>query len=372
MLVQKTILFSLSRLAFLVFMISCCGDPVTPPVDGEDDLSEIPYNPQSYKIEIPDYFPELESPADNEMTVDGVALGRRLFYDPILSSDGSMSCASCHKQENSFSDPSTTSQGVLGEFGTRNAMSLVNTGFFYEGLFWDGREPTLESQALVPVEDPIELHEMWPNVEKKLRDHDTYPTDFRKAFGISKSGQIDRTLVTKALAQFQRSIVSYDSKFDKVKRNEAFFTEQEFEGFDMFFDISPTLPDAECGHCHNEPLFTTNEYFNNGIQEVTDYYGFSDLGLGGVTNNKFDNGKFRVPSLRNIALTAPYMHDGRFQTLEEVLDHYNSGGHEFENVDPLVLKLGLTESQKSNLLAFLQTLTDSTVVTSSKFSDPSK
>lgn len=362
-------LYSIFGLLILGIVIGC-DDPVTPIPMDPGDLTDIAYNPVTQEVTLPAYFPQLENPEDNPLTEEGVRLGRKLFYDPILSSDNSISCASCHQQKHAFTDALATSTGVTGMTGKRSSMSLMNSGFYYRGLFWDGRETNLESQALVPVEDPIEMHEMWPNVIKKLQKDPDYPSDFRRAFGIENISDISREHVTKALAQFQRTLVSSNSKFDRVKQNKDFFTEEEYEGFSMFFDSSPVLPDAECGHCHNEPLFTTNEYFNNGIQEVSSYSDFTDLGRGEFTGIKFDNGKFRVPTLRNIVFTAPYMHDGRFQTLEEVMDHYSSGGHSFENVDPLVYPLKLSEKEKQSLIAFLHTLSDSTILNNPDFSSP--
>lgn len=363
-------------LCCLVLLMSCGKDSdhvedLPPTV--EDDLTQISFDPQEYELDLPPYFPALEQPSDNLLTIEGVELGRRLFYDPILSLDSTISCSSCHLQERAFADGLAVSTGVQGAVGKRSAMSLVNTGLFYNGLFWDGRSTTLEEQALIPVEDPLEMHESWPHVEQKLSRHPLYPELFRKAFGIERSRDISSELVAEALSQFQRTIVSHDSKFDKWFYETAsgvFPTDEEFNGYTMFFDHSGILPDAECGHCHNMPLFTTNEYFNNGVQQVESYEDFEDKGVGGVTGNRFDNGKFRAPSLRNIALTAPYMHDGRFATLDEVLEHYNSGGHVIGNVDPLIRPLALTEKQQKEIIAFLHMLTDTTVLSNPAYSDP--
>ena len=322
------------------------------------DLPKISYNPKPYPFQIPDRFPNINLPPDNPMTEDGVILGRRLFLDPILSADSSMSCASCHHSELSFTDANAVSRGIDGKAGRRSAMSLVNVAFYKEGLFWDGRAKTLEDQALIPVEDSVELHNSWDNVVEKLKAHSDYPVYFRKAFGINNIEEIDKFLVAKAIAQFERTLMSSNSKFDRVLSGKATFTEEEQAGYDIFFDASSELPDSECGHCHNAPLMTTNEYLNNGITLAETTGDFPDSGLGAVTGNPFDNGKFRVPSLRNIELTAPYMHDGRFQTLDAVIDHYNSGGQYGPNVSPLIRPLNLTEVHKRQLIAFLKTLTD--------------
>ncbi|MEM6726278.1 MAG: cytochrome c peroxidase [Bacteroidota bacterium] len=339
----------------------------------DKSLSSIPYEPVNYDLPQPVGFPQMEIPADNPLTVDGVELGRRLFFDPILSADGTQSCSSCHFQNSAFTDNQAVSRGIDGIAGTRSSMSLTNLGYNFNGLFWDGRVSTLEAQALLPVEDPIELHHSWVDVVCDLTNHPDYPTYFRKAFGIDNTNQITKELAAKAMAQFERSLVSYNSKFDRViYRQEEFFSDDELNGYEMFFDLaSGILPDAECGHCHNAPLFTVNNYRNNGLDEALDLAtDFEDNGFGNVTGNVFDNGKFRIPTLRNIALTAPYMHDGRFQTLEEVIDHYDSGGHYADNLDPLIFPIGLTEEQKGQILSFLHTLTDTTSLAGEQFSDP--
>ncbi len=357
-----------------VMLIWGCRKPSgVDPSDECEPLTHIDYEPTPKEVVVPPNFPPMPVPPDNPITEEGVALGRYLFYDPILSSDSTMSCASCHMPELSFTDGLAVSEGVTGEQGTRSAMSLLNVGYFLNGLFWDGRSPDLEDQALQPVENPVELHESWPRVEEKLRRHSLYPELFRKAFGIENTCEITKELTAKAIAQFERILVSSgQSKYDRRVNGVpgVFFTESELRGFDMFFDISPELPDAECGHCHNVPFFTTNDYFNNGIEAVSDLNGFPDKGRGDVTGSIFDNGKFRAPTLRNITLTAPYMHDGRFQTLEEVLDHYNSGGHYADNRDPLIRPLSLTEEQKQDIINFLKTLEDIPFTQNPEFQNP--
>ncbi len=359
--------YSLILLTAVFIFTSCKKEP---PID-ENDLSHIDYNPVEYIVQIPDEFPMLEVPADNPMTQEGVQLGRRLFYDPILSADNSMSCSSCHQLNLNFTDGKATSPGIDGIAGNRSSMSLENVGLFYNGLFWDGRSTSLEEQALEPITNPIELNNTWENVISKLKESEDYSERFRKAFGITNKNEITKELAAKALAQFERIIISNaNSKYDQFERGDAFPTDSEYNGFDMFFDISPDMPDAECSHCHGGPLLSTNEYINNGLDEALDLNNFPDLGRGEITNYIFDNGRFRVPSLRNIALTAPYMHDGRFQTLEEVIDHYDSGGHYADNVDPLIYNLGLSEQNKQDLLAFLHTLTDTTYLSNPDLSNP--
>ncbi|MEM8909373.1 MAG: cytochrome c peroxidase, partial [Bacteroidota bacterium] len=316
----------------------------------QQDLSSTPYVPTPHELAIPPDFFQMTIPPDNPLTEEGIALGRRLFYDPILSIDSTLSCSSCHDPQLSFTDGQATSKGFGGQNGRRSAMSLLNVGFYDTGLFWDGRVATLEEQALLPVEDAVELHETWPNVEAKLRRHEHYPQLFRQAFGIQNKGQISRELAVKAIAQFERTLMSSgQSRYDRFRRGELEPTEDERMGYDLFFDISPEVKDADCGNCHNAPLFTTNEYENNGLEMAADLASFSDAGRGAVVKNSYQNGKFRIPSLRNIELTAPYMHDGRFKTLEEVIAHYNHGGHPSPNVNSLVRPLGLTEKEQTQL-----------------------
>ncbi len=359
--------------AFVLFFgigFTQCHDSIDFVDPGDQEMTAIEYQPVPFVPFIPSGFPALEQPGDNMMSIEGIRLGRKLFYDPILSVDSTISCSSCHQQFGSFTDQLASSQGVAG-LTSRSSMSLINVGFHYHGLFWDGRSASLEAQALIPVEDPLEMGESWENVVVKLKAHRDYPADFRKAFGIERSSHITGELASKAIAQFERSLVSGgNTKYDRFARGEIYLEENEYNGFLMFFDFDPAIPDAECGHCHNAPLFATSDYFNNGLQESVDFEGFQDKGLGMFTGKPSDNGKFKAPTLRNIAFTAPYMHDGRFKSLEEVIDHYNSGGKASPNKNSLLYPLKFTESQKADLIAFLLTLTDSTTLTNDAFQSP--
>ena len=349
-------------------VLLACGDDK--PVIVPGDLTGIPYDPRPLVVGIPETYPQLEIPADNPMTFEGVALGRMLFFDPVLSRDSSISCSSCHLPEMSFTDGNALSKGVAGLEGRRSAMNLLDIAFHHAGLFWDGRSPTLEEQALHPVTDPLEMDEVWENVELRLQEHPDYPVLFREAFGIARTADITRDLVTKAIAQFERTLVtSGNSRYDRAVRGEVFFTDSEFNGYDMFFDASGTK-DAHCAHCHAAPLFTIDEFRNNGIEAVSGLDNFPDPGRGEVTGAQLDNGMFKVPTLRNIGFTAPYMHNGRFNTLEEVIEHYNSGGHRQPNTDPFITQLFLTEQQKQDLLAFLMTLADTTFLGNPDFQNP--
>ncbi len=354
--------------------IGCKEEPTGEPTIGPDLITG-PNTPTPYALEVPPYLPAPIVDAENPLSVEGIALGRRIFYDKdILSSDGTMSCESCHKQELAFTDGLNRSKGIRQLEGNRSAMSLVNLAFNPNGFNWDGSSPKLWEQAIHPVEDMLELDNDWQEVLRKLREDDSYPARFRAAFGIDKTEEITQELTVKALAQFEMTIISADSKFDRVVyQNADFFTEEEQLGADSLYfveNVPPGTLHPGCGHCHNAPQFGDNKFRNNGIEDVASLDDVVDKGFGKVTGSRFDNGKFRTPTLRNIALTAPYMHDGRFTTLEEVLDHYASGGHNLENEDPNITGFPLTERQKTALLAFLRTLTDEALLTDERFSAP--
>ncbi|WP_203256156.1 cytochrome-c peroxidase [Hyunsoonleella ulvae] len=321
--------------------------------------NEDTYKPKPAALEIPKLFqdniiPPI-TPVNNPQTLEGIALGKKLFFDPILSGNNTQACADCHAPENAFSDASRFSIGIDGSLGNRNSMPLFNLAWNYdEKFFWDGNTFSLEHQAFVPVTDPLEMKSSWANVEQKLQQHKDYPLLFEQAFGTSR---IDSTLVTKAIAQFERTLISANSKFDKFLLGEADLTPEELNGFNVFMDEAR----GDCFHCHGSdknPLWTDNAFHNNGLDEA-----FTDLGLGAVTGDPADNGKFKSPSLRNLMFTAPYMHDGRFTTIEEVIDHYSEGLKNSPTIDPLMKKVTqggvkLTEKDKADLKAFLMSLTD--------------
>ena len=362
----------------LFFLAAGC-DPDEGPEEPQPsgiDLTDIDYSPTPYNLEVPSNFPP--PPADKvaAMTEAGVDLGRHLFYDIRLSSDGSMSCASCHLPSLAFTDGTALSTGVQGNTGRRSAMSLQNLIYENNGVQWDGGEPTLAAQALLPVMDPVELFDDWDNVESKLRAEELYQEKFRQAFGIENSEEIDRTLATQAIEQFLHSIVSSgQSVFDlrTIGGNGVFFSDEEAAGFELFFsgENNAAIKDAQCFHCHSGATFTVHDYFNNGLDEAPTLTEFLDNGRGDVTGEIADNGKFRAPTLRNIALTAPYMHDGRFQTLREVVEHYNSGVHYAPNLDPnLQQPLGLTDDEIQHLVDFMHTLTDTVMLADPRYSNP--
>ncbi len=312
-------------------------------------------------LSYPSSFPSPNLPPDNPLTEAGFNLGKHLFYDPILSSDNTVSCASCHKQEYAFGDNTQYSMGVNQSVGDRNAPTIINLAFQTK-FDWDGKSTSIEEQAVRPIFNEIELHNNnWGEVIDRLEQSTLYNQLFCDAFGTSS---IDSLHILKALAQFERALTSTDSKFDKWIRGEVMFTNEEIDGFNIY-----STERGDCFHCHPTGLFTDNFFHNNGLD--TD---FNDMGRYDVTGDNNDMGSFKSPTLRNIEYSAPYMHDGRFNTLEEVIDHYNSGGYPSPTVDPLMKYVGvglfLTPQEKYNLKAFLLTLSDESFITNPDFSNP--
>lgn len=323
--------------------------------DDEDNT----YTPTPATLTIPqtlaNLLPVPPMPADNPLTEEGIALGKKLFYDRRLSENNTVSCGSCHKPSAAFSDNAVLSTGTQGQVGERNAMPLFNLAWNINGKFnWDGSANSIENQILIPVTHPLEMNNTWPNVEATLQNDANYPTLFEQAFG---QRNIDSTMITKAIAQFLRTLVSGNSKFDKHLLGEATLTAQELNGLNVFMDEKQ----GDCFHCHgnpNNPLWTNNNFHNNGLDAV-----FEDRGLGLITGDPAQFGWFKSPSLRNLAYTAPYMHDGRFATLDEVIDHYSEGLVFSETIDPLMKSVDqggvqLNENQKADLKAFLLSLSD--------------
>lgn len=357
-----TLLFSLAVLAF-----AC--KPETETVPGTTPLT----------LKVPDAFPDLphDSVTKNPLTEEGVALGRMLFYEKRLSANNTISCGSCHQQKFAFTDGGKKiSPGVNGALGTRNTMSLANVAW-NKSFNWDGKAKTLEEQAHIPMESPVEMHQSLSRAANKLQNSSTYPPLFQKAFG---SKVITEENILKALAQFQRTLISGNSKYDQAGEGKYVFSPDEEAGRQLFFDPHRqpgTSRSANCFDCHGGFNFTRQTLVNNGL-DVT----FQDPGFGGVTGNPADNGKFKAPTLRNIALTAPYMHDGRFASLAEVLTHYNHGVKKnspglhiemlYSNTANPDLQLGLTDTEVKQVIAFLETLTDNDFINDPRFSDPFK
>jgi cytochrome c peroxidase len=314
-----------------------------------------------FKPAITQRFPQVKLPPDNPLTREGVALGRRLFHDPRLSINSTQSCASCHDQTRAFADARRFSLGAEGQTGSRNAMSLFNLAWG-QAFFWDGRSPTLRQQVLMPIQDHQEMNETLENVVKKLRKDEESVQAFAQAFG---SPEITPERIALALEQFLLTLISQESRFDQAARKVAELTESEKRGLQLFvteFDPKRGLRGADCFHCHGGTLFASQPFANNGLELAAE-----DVGLMKVTQNEADRGKFKVPSLRNIALTAPYMHDGRFGTLEEVVEHYSGGVRRSATLDPNLAKhpeagIQLTAEEKADLVAFMKSLTDESFV----------
>lgn len=352
-------------------------------------LDTIPYNPTNYTFTTINGLPTMEVPSNNPMTIEGIKLGRLLFYEKLLSRDTTISCGSCHQLNKAFTDGLAQAKGIDDRIGARSSMSLINIGYAWNqsrqnNFMWDGKFFNLEDQVIAPIEHPKEMDNSWDVVEQRLRQHPHYPKLFRQAFGIDNISEIDRYLVAKAIAQFERTLNSANSFYDKSEW--AAFTdlsEEEMRGLQLFIgdaDGTNDTNDAECAHCHtftrHRALFARNEFSNNGLDTAATLNDFPDKGLGGVTGNITHNGRFREVTLRNIALTAPYMHDGRFATLEEVLDHYVSVGH--GNYAPNIANEittsntlnTLTSQEKSDIIAFLHALTDTSYIDKPEWSDP--
>lgn len=316
-----------------------------------------PKTPTPYELMLPNRFPSPTIPENNPLTEEGVQLGRMLFYDNILSGDNTQSCSSCHSQETGFSDENRFSIGIDGKKGIRNSPTLINV-MWTSPFFWDGRTETLELQAIEPVKDPIEMHQKWVDALSKLQKSENYPSLFNAAF---QTENITTELVTKAIAQFERTLISANAKFDRPQE----FNDQEKRGELIFFTEK-----GDCFHCHSSRLLTDNKFHNNGLDA-----NFSDLGRGKVTGIANDNGKFKTPTLRNIAFSAPYMHDGRFQTLKEVIDFYSEEIQFSETIDPLMKNvhqggIQLSEQEKEDLIAFLNTFSDIEFLNNPDFSSP--
>jgi cytochrome c peroxidase len=363
----------LSAFACASLLFSACRKDVSIPEGHVEPLLVLPLEPLSYTIPtLPSHFQQDlflsdQTPENNPVTDAGATLGRVLFYDQDLSANRSKSCGSCHHQEHGFADVRVLSEGFNGQHTHRNALHLVNA-FYSRRQFWDQRAPTLEAQVLMPIQDPIEMGMSLEEAVSRVQRHDHYAPLFAEAFG---DDGVTADRVARALAQFVRSMVSYRTRYD-VGEGTGFanFTPLEADGLTIF-----SSGRARCRQCHTTTNFFNDESRNNGLDSI-----YADNGLGALNGDPADNGKFKVPSLRNVELTAPYMHDGRFATLEEVVEHYNSEVEQHPNLNDRMtvnghtggvpVRLELSDYEKQALVAFLKTLTDVPMVTDPKFSDP--
>lgn len=323
-------------------MLLCC-------LFGGFRASTTDYNSTRMSFNQPTNFPAPKYNFDNnQLTKEGFALGKKLFYDPILSNNNTIACSSCHKQASSFADSMVISPGAEQRLGTRNSPPIMNLAWS-TSFFWDGNISHLDLQPIMPITSHVEMDEQMDSVIDKLKKMPSYREQFLQAFG---SEAITTTRVMKALSQFMVMCVSSNSKYDKVMRKEGYaFTAEEKKGY--------TLVRQKCSGCHPEPLFTDYSLHNNGLEPGH----FPDEGRFIVSKDVKDKMKFKVPSLRNLSFTAPYMHDGRFASLEEVLDHYASGIKNNTNADSLLITgsfrgISLSSREKHSVLVFLRTLDD--------------
>lgn len=329
-----------------------------------------------YLLEYPKNFGNRFSiPSDNPMQKEVVYLGRMLFYEPLLSANNQISCASCHQQKLAFTDGKTLSVGVSGKTTKRNSMSLANL-LWVRQLFWDGRSSSLEEQAMGPLTHPDEMAQSLAVSCQKLEKTKLYPALFLEVFHTKK---ITPELITKSIAQFERTLISANAKYDQYLAGTTSLNSYESNGLKLFSSLPQPengIRGAGCVQCHGGAKTYIELFHNNGLPIDE-----RDLGRFEITQNAIDKARFRVPTLRNIALTAPYMHDGRFKTLENVLDHYNEHIENVSNLSPFLKNntnekngksLALTAQEKQDIIAFLHTLTDSSFIQNPAFANPHK
>ncbi len=364
---------------------------LAPLVSGQGPVPDLPSQPFSYaNPALPNHFlidppgpvvsvlSQDNTPGFNPVTNAGATLGRVLFYDKLMSANGTVSCASCHDQAHGFSDPNVLSHGFDGGFTRRHSMALGNARYFAPGsFFWDLRAATLEQQVLEPIQDATEMGLNLPLMIERIQERDFYGPLYAAAFG---DATVTANRTSRALAQFVRSLQTYQSRFDQGRALVGNapapfpnFTASENLGKQLFLQPPPT--GAGCAACHttDAQVNAPGGPMNNGLDAVST----SDLGVFETTGNPADLGAFKVTSLRNIAESAPYMHDGRFATLLDVVNFYNNGVQPHPNLDPRLrtpggqpLRLNLTLAERQALVDFMETLSDPTFLTDAKFSDP--
>lgn len=342
---------------------------------------DIPQVPVSYQPVSPNHFGGNHFNGSNKINSNAAVLGRVLFYDKKLSKSETVSCASCHIQEHGFSDKVAFSKGFDGKLTERNSLALnVNvSGSTYEdmgiGFFWDERSFSVSEQSLETIQNPIEMGMHMDDLIERLKAEDYYQILFEKAFPTQ---EISSETVTAALSNFVNAIANLDSKFDQGVNENHGNSFADFSNFSVEENLGKALFNENCSSCHGDNVFPGQRVSNNGLDVE-----YTDKGVGKQTNNSFDNGLFKVPSLRNIAVTGPYMHDGRFNTLEEVVEHYSSGikphpnlgftlRNQTNNNSVNARQLNFTNQEKQNLIVFLKTLTDETLLKDKRFSDPFK
>lgn len=309
--------------------------------------------PSQSILVIPEGFPEMIFPNDNQFSTERWELGKKLFFDPILSIDSSISCASCHKPSLSFSDDVALSSGVNSRSGVRNSPSLANVGY-HPYFLREGGVPTLEMQVLVPIQEHNEFNHNIVEISKQLQNIPEYVQMSVDAYDRNP----DPFVISRAIGVFERSLISGNSAFDKYQNGDmSALNESEKRGMNLFFGEK-----TNCSSCHGGFNFTDYSFQNNGLKLE-----YEDVGRMRFTNDSADLAKFKVPSLRNVELTAPYMHKGQIEDLEKVIDHYNSGGFNHRNKSIKITPLNLSEIEKEDLLAFLKSLTDYEFIGNSKW-----
>ncbi len=359
---NKYLKYSIVLFALANILLSSCRE--------DDDNKTATFETTPYTLEIPFGFPSPNLPADNPLTYEGIELGRHLFYDNRMSIDESISCASCHSASSAFTDTSQFSEGVNNQIGTRNSMPLFNLAWS-ESFMWDGAGANLFNQLLIPLTSHIELGvdpSQIPDLVERFKADPEYVNLYKKAYG---DGEMIFENLQKAIIQFELTMISANSKYDKVVRGEESFTSDEAEGLLIFQRIDDAPGSGECQHCHFEGgNFTDGDFRNNGLDANP-----TDKGHGIISLNPLDNFKFKTPSLRNLSYSFPYMHDGRFRTLEEVVEFYNTGiDTTSPNIDPNLIGHNLhgrlSNRDKSKLIAFLKTLDDPDFINNPDFQKP--
>jgi|GEM_PF-26109 len=325
---------------FALLTITACRPDESPQV-------QTPYN-----LQLPVGFPPPPMPGDNLLTNERIELGKKLFFDPVLSRDSTISCATCHLPSQAFADNLPVSVGIHGREGFRNVPSLANVAW-HPYFFREGGSPSLETQALGPIADEVEMDLTIAEAAARLRTNDEYVELSKFAYDREPNAYV----ISRALAAFQRILVSSDAPYDEyVRGNQSALTPEQIRGNNLFFN------ELQCATCHTGFNFTNYNFENNGL-----YENYMDEGRARLTTQTNDIGKFKVSSLRNVALTPPYMHDGSLPTLESVIEHYNSGGSSHANKSPLIQPLNLTAQQKSDIIGFLESLSDETFINNPEY-----
>lgn len=335
---MKTIFFIIS-----LFLIISCSE--------NEDITDV-NKKGGFLTNIPEYFPKYNIPEDNQLTKERILLGEKLFFSNSLSKNNSISCASCHQPNNAFANNDKTTPGVFGREGTRNVPTLLNI-LFHNEFLREGSVPTLEQQVLVPIQEHNEFDNNWLTILERLNSQEEFLNLLLQSNYIfpadgKKIEEFNPYSVTRAISAYQRTLISVNSKYDKFIQDKIKLTDSELLGYNIFKSDS-----LNCYKCHSEPLFTDLKYYNNGL-----YQDYKDIGRARFTFDNNDVGKFKVPTLRNIQKTYPYMFDGSFETLEQVISHYEKGGSNHPNKSNLIKAFKLKENEKIALINFLKTLTE--------------